>query len=145
MIFVCVLFIEIGHKLKEIDLSKLKWYIVLLIFAFWTYCSCFSDIWISMNMRQYSGYGLCIVVAVAACITIFLFSQSIDKLRVSYLLVFFGRNTLAVLAVQAIAPYFYQATTTIQKILEIIVEIIIVVVYVETKSLFLKCIKKKLL
>ena len=137
MIFVCVLFMDIGHKLKEIDLSKLKWYTILLLFAFWTYCS-YSDIWISMNMRQYPGYGLCIAVAVAACVIIFLFSQSIQKLKVSFVFVFFGRNTLVVLAVQTITPYFFQATSTKQKILEMIVEIAIVVVYIFAKSLFLK-------
>ena len=134
---VCALFIDIGYKLKEIDLSKLKWYIILLLFAFWTYCS-YSDIWISMNMRQYPGYGLCIAVAVAACVIIFLFSQSIQKLKVSFVFVFFGRNTLVVLAVQTITPYFFQSTSTKQKILEMIVEIAIVVVYIFAKSLFLK-------
>lgn len=86
---------------------------------------------------KFEGKPRFLAVAVAACVIIFFFSQSIQKIKVSYPLVFFGRNTLVVLAVQTIAPYFFQATSAKQKVLEIIVEITIVVVYGFAKSLFL--------
>lgn len=138
MIFICLLFVEIGHLLKDFDFSKIKPWIFILLFSFWTYLSCAKNIYISMNRREYPGYGLCILVALAGCICIFIFSMAIEKIKLSKFLIFFGKNSLILLVVQSIAPYFFNGSNYTQKCIDMIVECLIVVAYVLAKSFIIK-------
>ena len=142
MLFVCMLFVEIGNILRRIDLKTIKWWIIIGLFGIWTYFSCTQNVWISMNCREYPGYGLCILVAIASNICIFLFSQVIETLNISKLLVFFGKNSLILLVIESITPYFYNAQTILTKAICFITELILVVLYVYGKKIIANIIKK---
>lgn len=143
MLFVCILFIEIGNIFKKIDLKSFDYWIYIALFAVWTYFSCSQGIWISMNMRMYPGYGLCIIVALAGCLCIFRFSMAIENINVSKILSFYGINSLVLLCIQSIAPNFYIGSTGYQKCLDMLVECLIVVFYVYIKKLFISILKRK--
>lgn len=134
MIFICLLFVEIGHIMKEYDLFKIPWYVFVCIFTTWTYLSTSKEIWINMNMRRYPGYGLCISVALAGCVCIFMFSKAIENFSFSRVLIFYGKNSLILLVIQSISPYFFVAQNKTQKVLDILIECAIVIVFVYIKE-----------
>lgn len=142
MLFVCMLFVEIGVILRNIDITRIKWWIVVFAFAIWSYLSCSQNIWISMSMREYPGYGLCIVVAIAGCICVFLFSQAIAGSFISRPLVYYGKYSMVLLAIEAMSPYFYRAQTLLQSILCMSVECLLVVLYIFMKEIIVKILKK---
>lgn len=129
MIFICMLFVEIGSYLKRINLQDIKWWVMIALFAVWTFFSMSQGIWISMNMRQYPGYGMCIVVAIAAIICVFLFCQSIDNSVFSIPFLFYGKYSLVLLIIESVAPFFYSAKTIGQNVLFMIVKLLLVIVY----------------
>lgn len=134
MIFVCVLFMEIGHWFKDISLEeRINNQLLLIFFAFWTYFSS-HGFWISMNMRVYPGFGCCILVAVVACMCIFLFSKSIEKMRIAKPLMFFGQNSLILLSIQSIAPYFFIGKSVSQKAIDMLIECMLMIFFVYAKN-----------
>lgn len=143
MLFVCMLFVEIGVILRDVDLSRIKWWMIIGLFAIWSYLSCSQNIWISMNARNYPGYGLCIVVAIASNICIFLFSQSISGHFISRPLVYYGKYSLILLLIESITPYFYSAQTVLQKIVCMSVECLLVIIYVFIKEIIVIKLKKE--
>lgn len=144
MIFICALFTEIGHRIKHYDLSKVKWWIMAISALVWITLSCFANIWIDMNHRKYPGYYLCIVVAMLGCFIVFKFSQTIEKHTkvFSEFLSFWGRNSIILLVIQSIAPYFFIGQTTFQIVLDMIVECLLVVIYHLTSNMLISIFKK---
>jgi len=142
MIFVCLLFIEVGHILKTADFKNLNQWIYIALFGVWTYFSCSQGIWICMNTRMYPGYGLCLIIAIAGCLCIFRFCMAIEKLKITKILNFFGINSLILLSIQSIAPYFYTTTSMLQKCLDMLTQCLLVVVYVFIKKGFLRIVKR---
>ena len=134
MIFICLFFVEVGHIMKEYDLFKIPWYIFVCIFTIWTYLSISKEIWISMNMRMYPGYGLCILVALVGCICVFMFSRAIEKTFFSKILIFYGKNSLILLVMQALSANFFIAHNNTQKVLDMLIECTIVIAFVYIKE-----------
>lgn len=134
MIFLCILFIEIGYQIKSVDLKKINSLIYIGLFGVWTYCCCVRNIWISMNMRSYPGYGLCVVVAISGCFCVFRFSIAIEKMKLSKVLMYFGVNSLILLCIQTISPYFFTSSNSFQRCLDMLLECLLVVCYVFIKN-----------
>ena len=129
MIFICMLFVEIGYLLRQVDLLSIHWCVVFALFIIWTYFSCSKDVWIQMNGRYYPGYGLCLIVAISGCVCIILFSQSFEHFRLAKPFCFYGRYSLELLVVESVVPFFFVGKTSVQKLLCIAIELMIVIIY----------------
>ena len=138
MIFVCLLFMEIGYSLKDFDFEKINCWIFLCLFSAWTYLSYNQEMWINMNQRTYHGYGLCIIVSLLGCICIFKFCKAIEELKLCKPLIFFGQHSLILLVIHSIAPYFYKGTSITQKLIDITVQCTLVLLFVFFKNILKK-------
>ena len=91
-----------------------------------------------MNMRIYPGYGLCILVAISGCMCIFLFSKAIESMGIAKLFKFFGKNSLILLMVQCIVPYFFTSKNAYQKAVDMLIECLLVIIYVYLSKILCK-------
>lgn len=86
--------------------SKIVKVVGLFAFVFWIYMAWCKGVYIELATRQYPLSVVCIIVALCGSLCIIQFSKSIENLKVSSILIFFGRNSLDLLCIHQLDGYF---------------------------------------